>query len=891
MRPAFRRRSLALTLALLGSTALPAHAQLYRDPKAPIEKRVDDLVGRMTLEEKAAQMQNVAPAIPRLGVPPYDYWNEALHGIARGGEATVFPQAIAMAATWNRDLLLAEGQVIAVEGRARYNQAQREKNYDRYFGLTFWSPNINIFRDPRWGRGQETLGEDPFLTGTLATQFIRGIQGTDPRYFEAIATPKHFAVHSGPEPDRHKFNVDPSRRDLFETYLPAFRRSIVEGKADSLMCAYNAVDGKPACANAMLLTDVLRHDWGFKGFVTSDCGAIDDITNGHHYTRTNPEGAALSIKAGTDTGCNFRDEYIDLPKSVAQGFITESEIDVALKRLFTARMRLGMFDPPAMVPFSKITMAENHSPVHRALSLQAARESIVLLKNDGLLPLGPGVRRIAVIGPSATSLIGLEGNYNGTPTAPVLPLDGIKAAFPAAHVSYSQGAPFVEELALPVPRTVFGAGLKASFYNGTEFKGPVVATRIEREIEHDWNAIAPAPGVNRNDFSVRWTGTITPPAPGDYTFQLNVRRCNAKGDSESYAVRIDGAEPSTVPSACGDSNAANKSADHAVTVHFDTVAPRNVTIEYAHKSRRFAPEFSFAWRAPVQALRDEAVKTAADADVVVAMVGLNAWLEGEEMPLKVPGFEGGDRTDIGLPKAQADLVAALQATGKPVILVLQSGSALALGSAGDKSKAVLEAWYGGEFGGKAIGETLSGASNPSGRLPVTFYKSTAQLPPFDDYSMAGRTYRYFAGAPEYPFGYGLSYSSFAYSGLATGTPSVAAGADLDVSVTVRNTATRAGDEVVQLYLSIPGARYGAMGRFGAPIRSLKGYQRVHLAPGAKRVVRFHLTPRDLAFADEAGEMRIMPADYKLWVGGGQPDTGAPGANGQFKTTGSLTLPR
>ncbi|MEI9927236.1 MAG: glycoside hydrolase family 3 C-terminal domain-containing protein [Sphingomonas sp.] len=593
---------------------------------------------------------------------------------------------------------------------------------------------------------------------------------------------------------------------------------------------------------------------------------------------TNPEGAALTVKAGTDTGCDFKDEYLDLPKAVAQGFITEAEIDIAVKRLFEARMRLGMFDPPAMVPFSTIAMTENHSPAHRALSLRAARESIVLLKNDGLLPLGSGDARIAVIGPSATSLIGLEGNYNGTPTAPVLPLDGIRAAFRSAHVVYAQGSPYVEALALPVPRTVFGAGLKASFYNGTAFAGAPIATRIEREIEHNWNAVAPAPGVDPNGYSVRWTGTITPPAPGDYSFQFNLRRCNAKTDTESYTIRIDGAEASHVASACDEGDASA----HAVKVHFADTAPRAVTIEYAHKSPRFAPEFSFAWQAPSAALRDEAVKAAEGADVVVAFLGLNAWLEGEEMPLKVPGFDGGDRTDIALPKPQADLLDALQKTGKPVVVVLQSGSAMALGAHGDASRAVLEAWYGGEQGGQAIAETLLGASNPSGRLPVTFYRSTAQLPPFGDYAMAGRTYRYFQGQPEYAFGHGLSYTRFAYSGLSAAA-TVAAGAPLDVGVTVRNTGKRAGDEVAQLYLATDDK--------DAPRVSLKGYRRVHLAPGEARVLRFHLDPRDLAFADATGAMRVEPGTYRLWVGGGQAGTGAPGVGSEITVTGSAALPR
>jgi beta-glucosidase len=863
-----------LILSLLAGAPLPAIAQLYRDPRAPLDKRVDDLVGRMTLEEKAAQMQNAAPAVPRLGIPPYDYWNEALHGVARAGEATVFPQAIGMAATWDEELLESEGRVVATEGRARYNQAQRERNYDRYFGLTFWSPNINIFRDPRWGRGQETLGEDPYLTGILGTRFVLGVQGNDPKYFAAIATPKHFAVHSGPEPLRHGFNVDPTPRDLAETYLPAFRRTVVDGKAYSLMCAYNAVDGKPACASPMLLGDILRRDWGFKGFVTSDCGAIDDITNGHHYTRSNIEGAALAVKAGTDTGCNFKNEYLDLPKSVQAGLVSEAEIDLAVKRLFTARMRLGMFDPPAIVPFSRIPISENHKPGHRVLALRAARESIVLLKNDGLLPLGDKYRRIAVIGPNATSLIALEGNYNGSPVGAVLPLDGLISAFGAARVGFAQGAPFVENLRLPVPRTLFGTGLTASYFRGTEHKGPAVVVRTEREIERNWNAVSPAPGVDANAFSVRWTGSLTPPALGDYVFRFDVRRCS-KNDMEAFTIRIEGVETSHVD--CADTGR------KPVKVHFDDLRPRAVTLEYAHRSKRFSPSFSFSWDAPVESLRAEAVKLASRSDVVIAFLGLNAWLEGEEMSLKLPGFEGGDRTDIALPRVQVELLEALQRTGKPVVVVLQSGSAIALGEAGERSAAILQAWYGGEQGGRAIAEVLSGTVNPSGRLPVTFYRSTDQLPAFGDYGMAGRTYRYFDGKVEYPFGHGLSYTQFAYSGLSVGSAEIAAGANVDVGVKVRNAGRTAGDEVVQLYLSTD--------RRDSPRRSLKGFRRVHLSPGEEKLVRFHLSPRDLAFADDQGVMRILPSRYVLWVGGGQAGTSAPGVQAEFRVSGSLALPR
>jgi beta-glucosidase len=874
------RRLIALFIIIGGSAfcSLPASAQLYRDSSASIDKRVDDLVKRMTLEEKVRQMQNDAPAIPRLGVPAYEYWSEALHGVARAGEATVFPQAIGMAATWDADLFHAEGRTIGVEGRARYNQAQREGNTGRYYGLTFWSPNINIFRDPRWGRGQETLGEDPYLTGALGTEFIRGVQGDDPRYLQAIATPKHYAVHSGPEPLRHGFDVDPSKRDLFETYLPAFREAIVNGKANSIMCSYNAVDGKPACANPLLLGDILRRDWGFGGFVTSDCGAIEDITKGHHFTKSNAEGDALAVKAGTDTTCG--NEYVELVESVRAGLISEPEIDVSVKRLFTARMRLGMFDPMESVPFSRIPIGENHSQPHQQLSLRAARESIVLLKNDGILPLSEAVRHVAVIGPGATSLIALEGNYKGTPTRPILPLDGLESAFGANLISYAQGAPYVEEAAIPVPRTAFAEGLHAEFFNGTGFQGDPVATRIDRQIDFDWNAVAPAPGITPNQFSVRWTGTLTVPAPGDYRFQIDDRRCDPSDDKETYTVRIEGSAEFHTTSSCVDFGQPRK----ALALHFADTRPRSFVLEYSHESPRFSAGVTFSWQAPTQALLNQAVQVASAADVIVAFVGLTPWLEGEEMPLHVPGFNGGDRTEIALPASQTKLLSALRATGKPLIIVLESGSAISLGDNAQPANAILEAWYSGEFGGQAIAEILKGTANPSGRLPITFYSSVSQLPDFSDYSMKGRTYRYFGGTPAYPFGFGLSYTKFSYSKLHISSEVVKAGDDQDVSVSVTNSGAKAGDEIVQLYLSINGAQ-------GAPIRSLKGFRRTSLSPGEQSTIKFRLTSRDLALAGDDGTLRVTPAIYELWVGGGQPGTGASGVAGAFQVIGIRELAR
>ncbi len=723
------------------------------------------------------------------------------------------------------------------------------------------------------------MGEDPYLTGTLATEFITGLQGDDPHYLKAIATPKHYAVHSGPEPLRHGFNVDPSERDLSETYLPAFRRTIIDGKAESLMCAYNAVFGTAACANPRLLQDILRKDWGFTGFVTSDCGAIDDITTGHHNTRTNAEGAALAVKAGTDTGCDFKDEMLDLPEAVEKGYLTEAGMDVALERLFAARIRLGMFDPPERVPFSSIPISENHSAAHQQLALRAARESIVLLKNGGLLPLDKTDAKIAVIGPSATSLIALEGNYNGTPTAPVRPLDAMETVFGADRVAYAQGAPFVAELPVAVPRTAFPGGLTASFYNSADFSGSVVATRAVKEIDTNWAGIDPAPGVDRKTFSVRWRGTLAVPAAGDYLFQLETRRGCDAGGSETYTIRIDGAPDQVFSAPCNE----HETKRAPMRVHFDDARPRAFTLELGHQSAR-AGDVTFTWQAPVSALRDQAVEAAADADVIVAFVGLNAWLEGEEMPLEVPGFDGGDRTSIALPKAQRDLLGALEATGKPVVIVLQSGSAVALGENGRKASAILEAWYPGERGGQAIAEVLRGTVNPSGRLPVTFYAATDQLPPFTDYAMANRTYRYFDGTPEYAFGHGLSYTRFAYAALKADDATVAAGEGQTVRVTVRNPGQREGDEVAQLYLATPD-------RPETPVRSLKGYQRVRLAPGEAKTISFTLAPRDLAFADDKGVMRVSAADYRLWVGGGQPDTGAPGIAGGFRVTDDKALPR
>jgi len=873
----------SISLSAAGPAAKRSEAP-YLNPSLPITQRVNDLVSRMTLQEKVLQMQHTAPAIPPLGIPSYDWWNEALHGVARSGYATVFPQAIGMAATWDTELVHQEGRVIATEARAKYNQAQREGNHSIYYGLTFWSPNINIVRDPRWGRGQETYGEDPFLTSNLGVAFVTGLQGNNPRYLEVVATPKHFDAYSGPEPMRHGFSAQVSPRDLEATYLPAFRATLVDGHADSTMCAYNAVNGIPSCASPFLLQRTLRGEWGFHGYVTSDCGAVDDIFRGHHYAPDLEHASALAAKAGTDTTCG--NEYVTLVKAVHDGLIKESEIDTAVKRLFTARMRLGMFDPKEDVPFNKIPMSQVDSLAHRQLALRAARESMVLLKNNGILPLKPGMKTIAVIGPNAESLPAIQGNYHGVPSHPVLPIDGMKKQFAGkARVLYAQGAPYVTELTVPVPQSVFHhagdssvPGLKAEYFSNSDFSGKPALVRTDAQIQFDWNAAAPVPGVPMKAFSVRWTGTLTPPGPGNYTFGITEPHCYPCEDHETFHLYLDG------KLVLSNTSYSRKPHQGTFQVHFNDTKPHTIRLDYSHRSPLFGAGVTLSWKAPVEVLRQRAVHLARQADVVVAFVGLSPHLEGEEMPLKIPGFDGGDRTNLQLPEVQRELLQALAATGKPLVVVLLNGSGVAVNWAQKHAAAILDAWYPGEAGGTAIAETLVGANNPGGRLPETFYKSVSQLPPFADYSMQNRTYRYFHGEPLYGFGYGLSYSKFAFSNLHLSTTSVQAGQPLTVDADVKNISSIAGDEVAELYIEY--AREP-----GSPLRALKGFKRIHLRPGETRRVSFNLSPRKLSMATENGDRTVLPGNYTVFVGGSQPVNGAPGVSARFQISGQQKLPK
>ena len=886
--------SIALPLAFAGGTGLAgrAFAQSVAGPggyPAPValtpdaerEQRVAKLVGQMTLEEKVSQMQNHAAAIPRLGIPAYDYWNEGLHGSARSGYSTMFPQAIGLAATWDTALLHQVAGVISTEARAKHSEAVRNGNFDIYYGLTIWSPNINIFRDPRWGRGQETYGEDPFLTSRLGVAFVSGLQGDSTAYLRVVSTPKHFAVHSGPESTRHTANVDPTPHDLQDTYLPAFRATVTEAHAQSVMCAYNSVDGAPACANKHLLTDILRGAWGFNGFITSDCAAIADIAEGHKYSKDWEHASADAVKAGTDTSCGK--EFATLTKAVNDGLIPVSDLDTAVERLFMARFRLGMFDTPSKVPYEQLPFSEVDSAAHRDLALKTAREAMVLLKNDGVLPLKSGVQTVAVIGPNAASLAALEGNYNAVPSKPVTPLDGLRSALAGkAKVLYAQGSSYVGPLTVPVPENVLKTdgkdGLKAEYFANAEFSGAPVLTRTDKQIDFDWNGASPSTGLSAKAFSVRWTGKIVPPAAGDYTFSLTLAHCYPCGDAEAYSVYLDGKEIGSLKGEVKESRSAEGA---PYKVHFDDTKPHDLKVEYSHTAPLFGAGVTLEWIPPAAALQDEAVKVAEKSDVVVAFVGLSPNLEGEEMPIKVDGFAGGDRTDVKLPDVQEQMLEAVAKTGKPMVVVLMNGSALAVNWAQEHAGAILEAWYPGEAGGTAIAETLLGQNNPGGRLPVTFYKSIDQLPAFDDYSMKSRTYRYMSATPLYGFGDGLSYTRFAYSGAKLSASSLAAGDPLTVSVNVANTGRMAGDEVVEVYLVPPASDV-------APKKELVGFTRTHLAAGARQDVTITVDPRQLSLVDAAGKRAINPGEYRVIVSGKQPGSEEQGL--PLQITGTKSLP-
>lgn len=827
------------------------------------------LVKQMTSSEEIGQMLSTAPANHRLHLHAYNWWSEGLHGIARNGYATVFPQAIGLAATWDADLLRRVGDVVSTEARAKFNAAGGvDADHAIYGGLAIWSPNINIFRDPRWGRGQETYGEDPYLTGTLAVAFIGGIQGPDPDHPKAIATAKHFAVHSGPEAGRHGFDVDVSPYDLEATYLPAFRRAVTEGQVQSVMCAYNSLHGAPACANDLLLRTRLRADWGFKGYVVSDCDAVEDMAQYHFQGLTSAEASAQALRSGTDLNCGWA--FVGLNEALAKNRIGQGDLDVAATRLFEARHKLGMDGGDDR--YATIGAERIHTPQAAKLAQEAARKSIVLLKNNGVLPLKT-TAHIAVIGPDADTLETLEANYHGTAIVPVTPLAGLRAVYP---VAYAQGASVVEGMPLPIPETALhvsdaaGAapGLVGEYFDNPGFAGAARLVRTDRTVDLDLDHAAPVSGFEKSPYGVRWSGYLTPPGLGDYRLEVRMERC---WDCHHDQVKLI-LDDAPVIEDLGDGTSLS------ANLHFDDVKAHKIRLEFQHVGADAG--LRLQWSAPASAQLDEAKAVIAGSDAVVAVVGLSPDVEGEELSISAPGFDGGDRTSLDLPAGQLRLLEAAKAGGKPLVVVLMSGGAVALNWAKEHADAILTAWYPGESGGDAIAATLSGANNPSGRLPVTFYRSSRDLPTFIDYRMTGRTYRYFDGETLYPFGFGLSYTHFGYAHISA-PRSISAGDDVTVSALVSNLGAAEGDEVAQVYLTPPGRPQGLK-------RSLVGFQRLHLKPGESRKVEFKLASRDLSLVSLDGERAIEPGAYQLFVGGGQPGD-APGISAPLNITGRQSL--
>ncbi len=837
---------------LFAILSVNAQAPAWLNTELSVENRADDLVSRMTVEEKAAQLLYTAPAIPRLGVPGYNWWNEALHGVARAGYATVFPQSITIANSWDEELMLDVANAISDEARAKYHEFIRRGDHGIYHGLTFWSPNINIFRDPRWGRGHETYGEDPYLTGRMGLRFVQGMQGSDPKYLKTVATAKHYAVHSGPEPLRHKFNAQVSERDLRETYLPAFRALVKEGGVYSVMGAYNQFRGHPACANDELY-GILRNEWGFKGYIVSDCWAVSDFYTFQGYAKDPAEAAAQAVRAGTDLECGV--DYNHLMESLKRELITETEIDRAVKRLMTARFKLGMFDPDSIVEYAQIPYSANCSDYNRSLARQAAREFVVLLKNENnILPLDGNIKTVAVVGPNSDNWEALVGNYNGIPKDPVTVLDGIREkASSCTEVIWAEGcdlAPGIHNL-FPVPscclQTPDGRqGALGEYYDNRDMNGEPLFTRIDDDINFYWDNDSPHPMMPANDFGIHWVTDLVPTVSGTYHLGMWA--------SSACVLKADG---DTLLSFRGEHHGFHKELPVELT------AGEKYRIEMFYRNYSGDADVKLLWAMPRENLVEKAVAEASKADAVILVLGLSQRLEGEEMGIQIDGFEGGDRTSLALPAIQEELLTAMISTGKPVIVVLMNGGPVASQQANEKAAAVLLAGYPGVEGGSAVADVIFGDYNPAGRLPVTYYSSVDQLPPFEDYDMENRTYRYFTGTPLYPFGYGLSYTTFSYSDLSLPEKTVA-GNDVKVSVRVTNTGNIAGDEVVQLYITDEKASTPR------PLRQLEGFKRIHLNAGESRIVEFILKAEQFSMINKSDIRVIEPGWFTVFAGGKQP---------------------
>ncbi len=828
---------------------------IHKNDSFSFEERAKHIVSLMTLEEKVSQMGYESPAIERLEIPAHNWWNECLHGVARAGIATVFPQAIGMASMWDKQQMFNVASAISDEARAKHHDFASRGKRGIYQGLTFWTPNINIFRDPRWGRGMETYGEDPYLTGELGVQFIKGLQGDDPKYLKLVATAKHFVVHSGPEIDRHKFNAQPSVFDMINTYSPQFEKVVKEANVYSIMCAYNSYNGLPCCGNSEL-SNLLREKWGFKGYIVSDCWAIKDFyeKGAHEITETQQEASAMAVKAGTDLNCG--DSYPSLVEAVKNGHITEKELEVSVERLMIARLKLGLFAPEGAVKYETIPYDIVDSEKHRLLALETARKSMVLLKNENnFLPLSKDIKKIAVIGPNANDLEVLLANYNGYPSNPITPLAGIKNKLPNAEIKYAVGSPLAKGLPIfeIIPSTVLFTtkdlktnGLNAEYFNNGDLSGKPAHSRIDEKVDFVWRTTPPFSDINYDNFSVRWTGFLSVDSTGEY----------AIGGEAFSGMKL---------------YINNKLLVQREDVHHPRKEYEYITLE-AGKSYEIKLEYKqhnsehammqLLWQAPKENLEKEAIEIAKNADVVILCMGLSPLLEGEEMKVKVDGFAHGDRLDVKLPEVQTNLMKKLKELGKPMVLVLLNGSAVAINWEEENIPAIVEAWYPGQAGGTAIADVLFGDYNPAGRLPLTFYKSIDDIPAFEDYNMTGKTYRYFKGTPLYDFGYGLSYSTFVYDNLIVADTNTTS-KDLLVKVTVTNSGKFNGDEVVQLYVNRADDGFN-------PEKTLVGFERVHLKIGESKIVQFKITPKQLSKVNlKNHELEVSAQEIGISVGGMQ----------------------
>ncbi len=827
----------------------------FLNPELNIDDRVDDLVSRMTRDEKVNQLFNQAPAIKRLGVPEYNWWNEALHGVARAGKATVFPQAIGMAATFNEELMYEIATVISDEARAKHNHFSQNNVRSIYTGLTFWSPNINIFRDPRWGRGQETYGEDPFLTSRMAVNFIKGLQGDDPKYFKTIATAKHYGIHSGPEFTRHSDNYYVNDRDLYQTYLPAFEAAVKEANVQSVMCAYNRFREQPCCGSDLLLQRILRDKFGFGGYVVTDCGAVTDFyKEANHNLVDRPSKAwGWALSAGADLNCEEAKAFVEdnLDEAFEKGYINEADMNKALKRLFKARFQLGMFDTPELNPYNAIPYDIVGQETHLEVAKEAARQSLVLLKNDGILPLNQGTK-VAVIGPNADNEDVLLGNYNGVPINPSTPLIALRKRLNEDELVYAHGGPLVPKIyghLKPVPdgryfhyeNGTLQSGLKAQYFEGDTFSGSPAITRIDNAINFEWE-LSPINELLEETFCVQWEGVFIPDKTGTYIF-------NGTAD-----LSLDG-------KVILDQKFGYIEYDEILLEEGKEYKLQSTYIKRPHWwSNLLYPTAKLVW-AETSTTRDyelEALQAANAADVILFCGGISPRLEGEEMKLDIEGFAHGDRTNIELPINQKSLLEKISAIGKPIVYVNFSGSAIALNWEKENLSAIIQAFYPGEQTGEAIAELIFGDFSPSGKLPITFYKSVDDLPDFSDYQMEGRTYRYFNGEVLFPFGYGLSYTEFEYADLIM-PETIKVGTPLNLQMKITNNGDNDAYDVVQLYLTDEEASAQV------PFKTLVAFKKVFLEKGASKQLSFTIDPDKMSIINNNYEKVIEPGDFQVSI--------------------------